>query len=123
MVSECPCRSFGESVLCRSARVFVAIGLALLAAGLSPALFGQGTAPSPGGTTRSLDSQLGRLTISGSLRTRVEAWDWFESRANNSYVYNGSLLRLGLTGDKDVYDWQIELASFSDKTGNARRIA
>ena len=50
------------------------------------------------------------MTVSGSLRTRVEAWDWFQGSADNSYGYNGSLLRIGLAGESNYYDWQIEFA-------------
>jgi hypothetical protein len=95
---------------CRSIGIFIVLGPALLAGVLSPTLFGQEAAPSPGQTLGSFGSKLGRLAVSGSLRTRVEAWDWFNARANDSYAYNGSLFRLGVAGDKDVYDWRIELA-------------
>jgi len=90
--------------------MFIVFGPVLLAALLSRALFGQGAASSPEQTTRPFDSKLGRLVVSGSLRTRLEAWDWFRDSANGSYAYSGSLLRVGLTGDKGGYEWQIELA-------------
>ena len=88
----------------------IALGPVLLSATLSPVLFGQSAGSSPEQATRSSNSIFGPLRVSGSLRTRFEAWDWFRDSANNSYVYNGSLLRIGLTGDKGTYDWQIELA-------------
>ena len=52
-----------------------------------------------------------RVVFSGSLRSRVEAWDWFEGAANNSYVYSGNILKFGASQQKKRWDWQIELAA------------
>jgi hypothetical protein len=53
--------------------------------------------------------KLGDLTISGSLRARVEGWDWFEtSAANNDYVFGAALLRVGVGQQKERFDWQVE---------------
>jgi hypothetical protein len=54
---------------------------------------------------------VGPLTLSGSLRTRFEAWDWFQGDADSSYGYSGSMLRLNLGQQKSTHDWQIELAA------------
>lgn len=43
------------------------------------------------GNPASLDG----LTVSGSLRGRVEGWNWFEADAGTDYAYRGSILRLG----------------------------
>ena len=55
--------------------------------------------------------KLGDITVSGSLRTRVEAWDWFQGSANNDYTFPGSLARLSLSESSKVLDWQIEFAA------------
>jgi len=55
--------------------------------------------------------KLGPLTLTGSLRTRVEAWDWFQGDGDNTYAYPGTVLRLGIGRQKPNYDWQIELAA------------
>lgn len=54
--------------------------------------------------------KIGGVTVSGSLRTRVEAWDWFEGSANNRYTFPGSILRVSLSESKPGLDWQLEFA-------------
>ena len=51
-----------------------------------------------------------RLTVSGSLRTRVEAWNWFGANPDGDYTYSGSLARLGAGQTRQRLDWQAELA-------------
>ncbi len=51
------------------------------------------------------------VVFQGSLRSRVEMWDWFSAPpANNNYALSGNLLRLGLSQTKKNFDWQIEFA-------------
>jgi hypothetical protein len=54
--------------------------------------------------------KIGDVTVSGSLRTRIESWDWFEAHANNEYTFPGSILRLSFSESRKVFDWQLELA-------------
>ena len=54
----------------------------------------------------------GDITITGSLRSRVYAWDWFQPAAgNNRYQYSGNLLRIGLSQRHDTWDWSAEFAA------------
>ncbi|MBI4265800.1 MAG: alginate export family protein [Acidobacteria bacterium] len=53
---------------------------------------------------------MGDIVVAGSLRTRAEAWNWFDGSADDSYVYPGSIARIGLSQKKTRVDWQIELA-------------
>jgi hypothetical protein len=53
-------------------------------------------------------SDKGRITLSGSLRTRAEAWDWFEGDADNAYVFSGSYLRLAVSRQTRPLDWYVE---------------
>jgi len=55
--------------------------------------------------------KIGDITISGSLRTRVESWDWFQGNANNDYTFPGSILRVSLSQSTRTFDWQLELAA------------
>ncbi len=55
--------------------------------------------------------KIGDVTISGSLRTRVESWDWFQGNANNLYSFPGSILRVSLSQSAQKFDWQLELAA------------
>ncbi len=53
---------------------------------------------------------IGGVTVSGSLRTRVESWDWFGGGANGEYTYPGSILRLSFSESRKTLDWQVEFA-------------
>jgi len=51
------------------------------------------------------------LGISGSVRTRVEGWNWFQGQGETAYAYSGTLARLSLSQSKARFDWQLELAA------------
>jgi hypothetical protein len=51
------------------------------------------------------------VKFTGSLRTRVEAWDWFQGAAENTYPFLGALLRLSLSQTTRRLDWQVEAAA------------
>ncbi|MEO8368752.1 MAG: alginate export family protein [Candidatus Solibacter sp.] len=65
--------------------------------------FAQSAAPPP--------LKIGYVTVSGSLRTRVESWDWFQGAANNDYTFPGSIFRFSLARTVKSYDWQLEFAA------------
>ena len=50
------------------------------------------------------------MAVSGSFRTRIESWDWFQGDANNRYTFPGSILRLSLSESRNAFDWQLEFA-------------
>jgi hypothetical protein len=53
--------------------------------------------------------KIGSLTVSGSLRSRVYFWDWFQPTAgNNNYQYSGNTFRIGLSQNRDTWDWNAE---------------
>jgi len=55
--------------------------------------------------------KIGGVTVSGSLRSRVYFWDWFQPAAgNNDYQYSGNLFRIGLSQTRDSWDWNAEFA-------------
>ena len=54
--------------------------------------------------------ELGGVSVTGSLRTRVESWDWFSGNADNDYTYPGSILRLSFSQSRKSADWQVEFA-------------
>jgi hypothetical protein len=78
---------------------------ALQLACLSPLLLLPAAAQQPAPLT------WGGVSVSGSLRTRTEIWDWFEGSANNSYAFQGSIFRLSFSQTKKTFDWQLELAA------------
>jgi hypothetical protein len=56
--------------------------------------------------------KLGDIIVTGSLRTRIYAWDWFAPAAgNNNYAYSGNLLRLNFAETHSAWDWDVELAA------------
>ncbi|HYL73350.1 MAG TPA: alginate export family protein [Bryobacteraceae bacterium] len=55
--------------------------------------------------------KLGDVTVTGSLRSRLYFWDWFEPTAgNNNYQYSGNILRLAFSQNRGSWDWNAEFA-------------
>src|SRR5436190_14900350 len=60
---------------------------------------------------QSAPMKIGGVSVTGSLRSRVYFWDWFQPAAgDNSYQYSGNLLRLGFSQSRDSWDWNAEFA-------------
>jgi hypothetical protein len=79
---------------------------AIAFAALLPALRAQAPATDPAPPIT-----LGGVTVSGSLRSRVYFWDWFQPTAgNNDYQYSGNIFRIGLSQHLDSWDWNAEFA-------------
>ena len=53
----------------------------------------------------------GRIQLRGQLRTRGEAWQWFEGDGRTDYAFSGTLARLSLSQDTGRFDWQLEVAA------------
>jgi alginate export protein len=53
---------------------------------------------------------IGGVTLSGSLRSRIESSDWFGDDPNGTYTYPGSIFRIAASRSKPRLDWQVELA-------------
>lgn len=79
-------------------RLLTPLLLALVAA--PPAARAQTPAPATDG-----------LSVSASLRTRLEGWSWFESQAEDEYTFLGTLLRAGVGRQRAGLGWQVELAA------------
>jgi hypothetical protein len=77
--------------------------LFLLAGSLLPSASGQTAAAEP--------VKIGDVVVSGSLRTRVESWDWFSGNASNVYTFPGSLARISFSESSKTFEWQLELAA------------
>ena len=55
---------------------------------------------------------IGDVAVTGSVRTRVYAWDWFEpTTGNNEYGYSGTLVRVNFLEKRKTWDWDLELAA------------
>ncbi len=48
------------------------------------------------------------VTVSGSVRSRVEIWDYFKGAADSNYAFSGSTLKLGVGRKTKTMDWQFE---------------
>ena len=68
--------------------------------------------PAPAPASGTPDTiKLGNITISGSLRSRLYVWNWFQpASGENQYEYSGNLLRLNLAERLQSWDWDAEFA-------------
>ncbi|MBL8233283.1 MAG: alginate export family protein [Bryobacterales bacterium] len=56
--------------------------------------------------------KLGPVTVQGSIRTRMEAWDWFQGDSGDStYAFSGNILRLSFSQSFESWDWTVEMAA------------
>jgi hypothetical protein len=78
------------------------IRLALLSYALLVTAFAQNTPETKPATHK--------IKFQATLRTRLEAWDWFQTGSNDPYSYLGSLGRFGLSQQFETFDWQFELS-------------
>jgi len=53
--------------------------------------------------------KLGSVPVSGSFRTRLEMWDFFQGNADNSYAFSGNVFKLSFAQSLKKIDWQLEL--------------
>jgi len=52
----------------------------------------------------------GQVTFSGSIRSRIENWDWFTADSgDHSYTFDGSTIRFGVSQVRRKFDWNLEL--------------
>jgi hypothetical protein len=56
--------------------------------------------------------KIGDVVVTGSIRTRLEGWNWFNADSSNgNYLFNGTTMRLGFGQSSKKLDWQLELES------------
>jgi hypothetical protein len=53
----------------------------------------------------------GGVAFHGSLRSRLEIWDWFQGQGNNDYAFLGNLLRFGFEQSGPKREWKLEFAA------------
>jgi hypothetical protein len=55
--------------------------------------------------------KLGDVTLTGSLRSRLYVWDWFQAATgDNQYEYSGNYLRLNFAEKLAAWDWDAEFS-------------
>lgn len=52
-----------------------------------------------------------RVTPLLSVRTRVEAWDWFDTSSVDAYAYGHALARFGVERVRPTVGWRVELSA------------
>lgn len=86
----------------KAARIFPI--LVAVVACLPSGSYGQNT---PAGDS----TQSGNVVFSGSMRSRLYGWDWFApASGDNRYGFSGSILRLGVSQNRDGWTWNAEFA-------------
>jgi len=69
----------------------------------------QPAAPAPAASADTI--KLGPVTVTGSLRSRLYVWNWFQpTTGENQYQYLGSLLQLNLAATSPKWDWDVDFA-------------
>jgi hypothetical protein len=54
--------------------------------------------------------QFGPVTFTGSIRDRVENWEWFTPTTGNpKYTLDDATIRLGISGNLKPFDWMAEI--------------
>jgi alginate export protein len=54
--------------------------------------------------------QFGPVTFTGSVRDRVENWEWFTPASGDpKYTFDGATIRLGISENLKPFDWMFEL--------------
>jgi hypothetical protein len=54
--------------------------------------------------------QLGQVTFTGSVRDRVENWEWFTPASRDpKYTFDGNTIRLGISENLKSFDWMAEI--------------
>lgn len=71
----------------------------------------QAAAPAAAAASASGALKIGDVTVSGSLRSRLYVWNWFQPAAGeNQYEYSGDLLRVAFSQRLQSWDWSAEFA-------------
>ncbi|MEW6206943.1 MAG: alginate export family protein [Acidobacteriota bacterium] len=84
-----------------------ALTLALSQAALAQQ--GKALQPTPSAQPSPKEIRIGNVLFSGSVRARLENWNWFDtSLADDSYTFGAVLLRLSLSQKTEKIDWQVE---------------
>jgi hypothetical protein len=70
------------------------------------------SSPTPAAPNPTADTiNLGPVTVTGSLRSRLYVWNWFHpASGQNQYEYSGNLLRVNLAETLQKWDWDAEFA-------------
>lgn len=68
--------------------------------------------PVPAAAAAPKPIKIGSVTVSGSVRTRFEGWDWFTAdTGDGTYGFSGNIARLSFAQSFENWDWQLEMAA------------
>lgn len=69
-------------------------------------------APAPGAPAAPAEpAKPAPLQIHGSIRTRLEMWDWFGGTDASTYAYSGNIVKLNFARNGKRANWKVELAA------------
>ncbi len=71
----------------------------------------QTAAPKQAAADASAAAKRSPVEIHGSIRSRLEMWDWFGDREASSYAYSGNLVKLSFAQTGKHTNWKVELAA------------
>ncbi len=60
--------------------------------------------------TQAQPIQIGSVTFSGSIRERVEFWDWFGGKGESNYAFSGTLAQFALSQTSTGFEWKVDFA-------------
>lgn len=68
-------------------------------------------AASPSDGTAANAAKASPIEIHGSIRSRLEMWDWFGDANPSSYAYSGNIVKLNFSQNGKHTNWKVELAA------------
>lgn len=72
---------------------------------------GAQTVPAPAAALAAAPLKIGDVAVTGSLRARVEGFDWFQpTTGENNYAYSGNIFRISFARKMETWDWNAEFA-------------
>ncbi len=66
-------------------------------------------AQSSDGTTQQ-PLHIGSVDVTGSVRERVEFWDWFGGKGENTYTFSDTLAQIALSQTSPNFEWKVDFA-------------
>lgn len=63
-----------------------------------------------GDATQPAPLKIGSVTFSGSIRERVEFWDWFAGTGQNNYAFSGTLTQFAFSQNSKAFEWNVNFA-------------
>ena len=63
-----------------------------------------------GDANQSAPLKIGSVVFSGSIRERVEFWDWFGGKGQKNYAFSATLAQFALSQNSPSFEWKVDFA-------------